>query len=1567
MKRLCLILVLLAGTAAGLFAMGKPEEYQSVKGRENWSYSVDVREFKKGKYNLVIKAVDEAGNEDYLGPYNFLVDPDSDLPVINISNPRKEMRIGNSLNIVGTCVDDDAVGKITIQIDDGAIYTGNGKEFWSYYLDVSTLADGPHTITVWGTDINGLEGKKVSTSFNLDKTNPVNTVTSHSSGVLVTGKVEFQGEITDPNGIGDLVYSDDGGKTWKKLKFDYDKKTLLAQFKLGIDTKDMIDGPYVYWLRSTDLTGSVGTTPFLFFVDNLGPELSFLFPTPESVPQNGKLTVIGRVNDSIGVKVFTYTHSRQKEPAEIVLTPGNPYFVQEFDFTGESGNSVEILFRLEDLTGNVVEKKYTVKMDQNKDLPTVAITWPAANYIADTTLTCTGFIRDDDAPAFVEYSLDGGAFERIAATDIWAITLKDLVPGAHKLAVQGVDVNEVTGPRKEVSFRVAAPAPILAANSFTVGEVVEEWVPGRSVDPALGGSINGTVYSVDKTLTLSVIFQNDAPVKVSMKPSAADPNLRTFSFPVKKKLPAGRYNIIMEAVDSYGQTSRLGTAFYVMPADGSDPGDGEGVYYLHPHVTDSGLYIVNSDMLLTGWVRGGDITGVTLEPAAAGLKTSFAGGTFSVSATDQGLYRDVVVAVTVSGGKTFRTGKLTISTDSTRPVFSAVEPAAGAWLQNNLPLKGTLTDRSGIRLVEYSLDGQNFNKLNQTDGAGSARFDQALALTGIEEGMVGVVIRAVDYSGNVSMYGLPVYKDMTPPQLTLVAPLAEDVIYRKSTVFALVTDAGRIKSLSFAAKGIADSPLVVGNTTVYQLDLAAWKTLPGEYGFKAVDMSGNTFGIPVALNVNIEANKPIVQIQTPSDGGFIKSDFTISGMVFDPDGIKAIYYSLDGGEFRKIGEGNSFNIPIKLDEIADDKHKVSIRAEDTNGTMSDTVTAAFTVSKEEPKTRILFPIVENTVTGTIKFQGESTDANGIKAVYVSVDNGNTYHQAQGAEKWTYWLNSRILKDGTYSVLVRAVDNTDTEGLFVTLLNVDNTAPRVRLDYPLDGDILKEKVEVKGTGSDNIKLTALKMIMIPVDGSGKPGASAFEYNLPDIGVFSETVDILSVPNGKYILRVEGRDAAGNIHFASRSVVVDHKYSFAQMELFYPLAGETVNFIVPVAGKYSGVKLESARLYIDGEPFGVLTLDSNGYFRRDLLPEEIKQGAHKIKVVGKLLDGKLVETEEREVFYSPFGGWVSVASVNPGTFISGRPFLKGTAGYNMEPLAPELLGDKDAVKDYERKSSGMKPVLIEVSLNNGRTFQKASGTKEWKFRLQTQDMKEGETRIIIRATFPDGEIYTRTMVNLDKTTPDLTLLQQFQDGRFNDDLTVMGLASDNNGVETVTAAVREGDKAMYEVPGFIQGLYIDAHALGVTYGDLGIGLTFFDDNVKLQAQVGWAPGEVLDASGELSPSRFSGLVIGAKLLANIVKLPFSFFFGPDWEMFSASVALGTNFSYFTMSGSEIAFTDDGKIVAAVLAQVEIPKFTFKNNKFLRYVSLYGEAQLWFIPSDVEAGVSFKPTLGVRIGLF
>jgi hypothetical protein len=129
-------------------------------------------------------------------------------------------------------------------------------------------------------------------------------------------------------------------------------------------------------------------------------------------------------------------------------------------------------------------------------------------------------------------------------------------------------------------------------------------------------------------------------------------------------------------------------------------------------------------------------------------------------------------------------------------------------------------------------------------------------------------------------------------------------------------------------------------------------------------------------------------------------------------------------------------------------------------------------------------------------------------------------------------------------------------------------------------------------------------------------------------------------------------------------------------------------------------------------------------------------------------------------------------------------------------------------------------------------------------------------------------------------------------------------------------------------------------------VGLGLTFFDDNVKLQAQVGNAPA-----------GRFSGTLVGGKLLANVARLPFSYFFGPDLDFLSASLAVGANFSYFA---------DVDLVVGGIVGQLEFPIVDNDAWRVFNRYSLYTEAQLWFISSDVEGGTEAKLSFGLRVQL-
>ncbi|MFW5744407.1 MAG: hypothetical protein ACOC2D_14115, partial [Spirochaetota bacterium] len=329
------------------------------------------------------------------------------------------------------------------------------------------------------------------------------------------------------------------------------------------------------------------------------------------------------------------------------------------------------------------------------------------------------------------------------------------------------------------------------------------------------------------------------------------------------------------------------------------------------------------------------------------------------------------------------------------------------------------------------------------------------------------------------------------------------------------------------------------------------------------------------------------------------------------------------------------------------------------------------------------------------------------------------------------------------------------------------------------------------------------------------------------------------------------------------------------------------------------------------------------------------------------------------------WVAVDGPAFLSFVRDRPFVSGRAGYELVVPQPDPeAGDRANARGEREFRSRHEVESVEVSLDNGRTFESARGTSEWEYRLETTQLTDGQHNMVVRARFANGEsAVVRHSLVVDEQSPTVRLLEPQERDTFDESVRIVGVTTDEQPLEDVSVVLREGDKARYELPSFVQGLYLDAHVLGATVFDVGAGLTFFDNNVRLQGQIGMTPRP---GPGE-PPQRFSGLVLGTKLLANVASFPASFLLGPDYNWLSAALAIGANFSYFTMSENEIAFTDEGLVLAGMVAQLEFPIVTLADLAVFNTYSLYTEAQLWFISSDVEAGTAFRMSFGIRADVF
>ncbi len=782
--------------------------------------------------------------------------------------------------------------------------------------------------------------------------------------------------------------------------------------------------------------------------------------------------------------------------------------------------------------------------------------------------------------------------------------------------------------------------------------------------------------------------------------------------------------------------------------------------------------------------------------------------------------------------------------------------------------------------------------------------------------------------------------------------------------------------------------------------------------FTFCDANGNVTTVDKwGFTVDEESDKPVTEIHLPEDNQVITTDFTISGVVYDDDGACKTFYKIDKGEYQLMNEelASSFKVNIPLLSMTDNEHSITAYSVDINGVKGDEVVRNFRVSLEEPKGGMTEPEISKTVRGTVVLKGWASDKNDISRVQVSIDNGASYNDAEGTTSWSYEFDTNVIQDGTHVVFIKIWDCYQISALYSSLINVDNTPPELRLELPLDGAKTAKNIFLSGQTTDNIGLIDLTLRIRSLDGKTIPDRLALRTLEPD-EIITQVVDVSELSNGLYNVEITGVDAAGNLSRVSRNVEVDKTRPLAKVSLLYPLNGEHVASDFNIFGTaYSSKEdpIDYIELYVDSrkmEECGKVALTDSGYFKFNLqttlypLAEErcdeqgnkyavqigsgytLASGRHTYQTVAITKSGKKIVSNEQTFLYAATGPWVTLDNFTYGDFAVKRPILKGHAGYTLSIMEESELKKKDIDSEYKKEILKKKIKRVYLSFDNGKTYVPVSkeGKGDWEYRVENLDIPAGYHFMLVKAEMLNGEnAVTRCLVQVDRTAPFIKLISPGESGRYNQELLFQGLSSDDVNLSNVTLALRKGDKASYEIPGFIQGLYFDASFWGSTLYSVGLGLTAFDGAVKVQASFGQFTQSQRDSVNDVlgkdkTDGRFGGNVFSGKIIAQLLYLPFRYFLGRDWDWLSATVAVGANFSYFTETGAGIAKGESvPQMLSAALIQVEFPRVTFSEWKRFKTWAFYTEPQLWFIPSDVAGGDAKKyvytTSIGIRTSVF
>ena len=1553
-----MIYLLIMFSAFSLLYAGGSKDIDSMQmtNKESWQQSIDISGKKKGKYNVLIKAVDIAGNEGYVGPFNMYIDPNSDLPIVNISNPKTEAVVTGNINVIGTCVDDDAVDYVELRIDGGeSIYRAKGKEFWSYYINTENFEEGTHTIEAWGVDINGVKGKSVKNSFYLNRRSPITGIVNRSVGELVSGRISIEGTVEDGNGVERLLYSLNDGESFEEIKLSYNKKTKQSKFSLKLDTKTIDDGPKVIWFKAIDKRGSVGVHTFLLFVDNTPPVIEFIYPDEDS-PMAPVFSIAGKAMDSAGLSSLSWKCN--SESGEFQLTPGNNYWIKEFDVSKSGAKSAAVEITATDIAGNVVRIKKGVKIDQNKGKPVIEMLKPVMDTVVFEDLYIAGVVHDIYGASEIRYKIDKGEEKTIPASAAgFGAVEKGISAGKHTLTIYAVNKKGISGAPVSINFKAEGKEPVI---SFDNGETV---IPIYNAQSKASTSVHVKAPSGLKYVSAGFNGEEEAsvPIKTGQTEYVIKTNVNTKSEP-------GLYTVSVTATDINDRITKQTLVIRVVNMSGA--GSEENLAWAKTNLNENNQVVLTEGKPLFGVYQPRE--GMVIESLAViggkNIVAEYEGSLIKLTVNGDGLYKGVGVKITDSEGSVYTSPLVDILSDMAPPAINLDMSEAAAFVNKSINLKGRASDGAGIKTVEYSLGGDSsYVKLSNA-------FNETINVSGQPDGPILLTIKAVDLAGKESFEHRVFYKDSEAPEVAMVLPESGGKVNGSIYSAFKVTDKfpdvkaeykGANKGSEWQTFEYSSLPnLIIGS---------AKEPLNKNMQFRFTDLAGNTRNFnSYSFDIDNSEDAPRIDLHLPAENEIIISDFEISGIAYDDDEAAKIYYKIDNGAYKSMEIKNSFSIPILLSELTDNEHEITMYAEDIYGVTSQPVKRKIRVSLEIPKVVVGYPLITDTVKEISVISGNAIDKNGIKQVEVSLDNGQTYNLAEGGEKWQYRINTHIINDGTHVVFVRVTDKYEQVSLYSTLINIDNTPPVLQLEYPLAGSKLDNDLFVSGQVYDNISLEGVVLKIKSLSGSSVPQKLS-EIKLEKDIILSKEIDISSLPEGRYNLEISGVDKANNANEVSINFDVYRKKDKNKIELLYPLNGETVRGEFNVYGRLMFDKrVEEASLYIDGKEIEKVSVSKTGYVCFKLDNEKLVNGEHSLELRANRAGAGLTSSEVHKIKYEAEGPWITIDNFAMGDFAIERPYLRGRAGYTVSEEEKARVFSKGSTSEDKRVFKAKRVKYVEISFDNGKTFVPVKSTSKWKYRLETEDMAEGNHFLLVRAVMENKEVAVcRTIIKIDKTAPEVTLISPGEGGRYNGSIEFSGLSSDDIELSSVEALLRKGDKASYGLPKFIQGLHFETAFWGASLWNLGVGLSFFDDNVKLQLHYGqFLQSQFTKLYRENQQIRYGGHIVSLKLLANVYELPFGYYFGPDWKWLYLDVALGAQFSLFTNTQS-----GRPQILSALLTQIEFPRVKFHKQKYFSSFSLFTEGQLWFIPTDVDstskksAIKSVVPhiSVGIRVDIF
>jgi len=1033
--------------------------------------------------------------------------------VTEILVPEEGEAVSGEEEVLVHARDSDGIVNITWRVDDGDWYEMELKEgsegdgVWNATLDTTVLSDGNYTIFVRSTN----------STDNVTEVNVTVTVDNTPPDVNITHPMEDQhvGDMTpidftaedETSGVERMEIRIAGG-SWKASDGHEDW-----------DTRGVADGDHVIQVRVYDAAGNRADAYRNVTVDNTPPDAEFASPV-EDEEVNGTITISVDVTDVTGVDSIEYSVGGDRTVMN--LTSGNTTdgtWEADWNTSEVEDGDVPIELTCVDALGNTGMVDIEVYVNNVDSPPAVEIVSPEIGDLVSGTVRIYANATDDEGVSSVEYRIDDDASwsEMVEDDEYWAAdwSSSSVEDGPHDIHVRVHDSQDQTDSVMiNVTVDNTAPEIVIVGPNGFVKEVIK--IRADIIDEHLD----------------EAWFRVDNGDWGNME--TGDP---WYAYIDTLDYNDGDHTIRVRAADEAGNTNQTS---WDLEFDNTWP----AVDMIGPEQDDT----VSGTMTVRAGIDETNIDTVDLKVDGVWSEMTLDGSEYTYdwdsTETADGEVTLEVRCRDAAGNEGY--GSVDVSVDNVNdlPVITVIEPDDDLY-GKGIDVRVRVEDDRGIDSVMFRPGEEDWTEMES--GSGDV-YTYSWNTTGLN-GDIDFAVKAEDSDGETRQKYGSVDIDTTAPVLEDVEPVS-GTVFEDDIRITLTVNEGHLARVQIRIASGSWKTMKENNGEFYH----DWN--PRDDGSYLVEIRANDTvnnEVTGSFTYTKDSTYPVLDVEmdlSVVQTGYIKLKVDVIDIT-----LEYVEYSIDGSgwEDMTFKAYDRWIIMWNSGSVPDGKHTVSFRAGDAIGHITEKSGETETNNVNDlPQIWIDDPL-DGVFAEDVFVQVTVKDDFGIDHVEASIDEGDwtDLWKSQGGSKNSIWrgeVDTTKAEDGMVRLEFRVTDINGSQNSTHANIEVDNTAPDIRVKNPTEGSSVSGNITVRVRTIDpNIKDVSVNF------------ASSFEAMDQEGDIWRIAWDTRPLKEGTHTIDVRAKDTLGNVAFKTWTVEIDNINEDPDVKVLTPSSGTVAGYI------------------------------------------------------------------------------------------------------------------------------------------------------------------------------------------------------------------------------------------------------------------------------------------------------------------------------------------------------------------------------------------------------------------------